>query len=207
MKTEEPEIYLSEVTHQYFHSSSGRELISVTTAFDRVGITDFSKVPFHILEPAKQRGDLVHEIAQYYGLGVLDEASVDPSLMGYLEGIKKFFRDEVKKVISIEQPVFSLTHGYAGTPDIIYLTQDDKLSLDDYKSALKPHKACKWQTAAYAYAFEKMHKITIDRRRGIHFTHDGEWFPDEHKNPLRRDFDEFITILKCAILKIKEKIK
>ncbi len=206
MIQEEPEITLNEVTHQYFHKS-GRELISVTTAFERVGITDFSKVPFDIIEPARVLGDMVHEIAMYYGLGVLDEDSVDPSLLGYLEGIKKFFDIEVGEVVAIEKPIFSLTHGFAGTPDIIYRDKKNRLRCDDYKSALKPHKACKWQTAPYAFAYEKMHKERIDKRRGIHFTKDGGYQIDDHNNPLRRDFDEFLSILKTAILKIQNKIK
>lgn len=206
MIQEEPEITLNEVTHQYFHKT-GRELLSVTTAFEKVGITDFSKVPFDVIEPARVLGDMVHEIAMYHGLGVLDEDSVDPSLLGYLDGIKKFFDQEVAEVIAIERPIFSLTFGFAGTPDIIYKDKKGFIRCDDYKSALKPHKACKWQTAPYAYAFEKMHKIRIDKRRGIHFTKDGEYYPDAHNNPLRRDFDEFLSILKTAILKIENKIK
>lgn len=200
------EIHFQETTHQYFHEK-GNELISVTTAFEKIGITDFSKVPFHIIEPARVRGDLVHEMAMYYGLGILDESSVDPALGGYLEGIKKFFADEVREIISIEQPVYSLPHGFAGTPDIVYVHKKNWKMLDDYKSSLKPHKANKWQTAAYAYAFEKLQKEKIDHRRGIHFTPDGDYGVDEHANPLRRDFDDFLTILKAAILKINNKIK
>lgn len=201
----EPEIYLNEVGHQYFHKS-GRELVAVTTAFEKIGITDFSKVPFDVIEPARQKGDAVHDIAAYHGLGILDESTVDVSLLGYLEGVKKFFKDEVRKVIAIEKPVFSLTHGYAGTPDIAYVDKKDLLRIDDYKSALKPHKACRFQTAAYTYAYEKMYKIKVDRRRGVRFTSDGEYFFDNHDNPLRRDFDDFVTILKAAILKIQNKI-
>lgn len=203
----EPEIYLLESTHQYYHIATGRELLSVTTAFEKIGITDFSRVPFDVIEPARVKGDLVHDMAEYFGLEILNESTVDPQLFGYLEGIKKFFRDEVKRVIAIEQPVFSLTQGYAGTPDIVYEDRKSIIRLDDYKSALKPHKACKWQTAPYAYAFEKMHKIKIEKRRGIHFTADGNYHFDNHDNPLRRDFDEFVAILRAAYLKINNKIK
>lgn len=205
-KTEEPEVWLSESTHQYYHKS-GRELLSVTTAFERIGITDFSKVPFAVLEPARIKGDMVHEMAMYYGLGILDESSIDPALGGYLEGIKKFFRDCYGKFLAVEQPIYSLTHGYAGTPDIVYLDRSGIVRLDDYKTATYSHKACRWQTAAYAYAFEKMHKIKIEKRRGVHFTSNGSYIFDDHVNPLRRDFDEFLSILKVAILKINNKIK
>lgn len=203
MSTEELEF--SAATHQYFFK--GRELLSVTTAFEKVGITDFSRVPFDIIEPARVLGDMVHEIAMYYGLGVLDEDSVDPSLGGYLEGIKKFFKAEVKQVIAIEQPVFSLTHGYAGTFDIVYEGHKGLIRLDDFKSSVKPHVACKWQTSAYAYAYEKMHKVRIGARRGVHFTKGGEYLFDAHGDVLRRDFDEFLSILKVAILKKQNKIK
>lgn len=199
-------VFLQETTHQYFHEESGKELLAVTTVFEKNGVTDFSKVPFNVIEPARVKGELVHEMAALYGRGMLDEESIDVSLFGYFEAIEKFFRDEVKKVIVIENTVHNLTHGYAGTLDIAYLNHKNLVCIDDYKSALKPHKACKWQTAAYAYAFEKLYKIKVQQRQGVHFTDSGDYSFDEHNNSLRRDFNDFMTLLKTAQLKMINKI-
>lgn len=205
-QNKEPEIQLIESTHTYIHKS-GRELLSVTEAFAKIGITDFSRVPFDVIEPARLRGQLVHEIAMLYGLGVLDESTVDPALSGYLDAIKAFYQDEVGEVIALEQPVFSLTCGCAGTPDLIYRDRSHVLRCDDFKTPIKPHKAAKWQTGAYAFLWQKMNKGQyVEKRRSVHFRPDGTYFFDEHNNPLRRDWNNFLIILGAAILKISEKI-
>lgn len=205
IETEE-EIYLNEVTHQYFHNS-GKEFISVTNSFDKIGITDFSKIPFDVIEPARVKGDYVHQIAEYYGLGALDEESVDMAYKGYLEAVKMFFKEQVKEVVAIEKIVFSKAHGFAGKPDIVYINFKDELCVGDHKTPIKIHPATRWQLAPYVYAWEKMNKVKVDRRHAIQFKDDGEYEIHEFTNPLRRDFSEFITILRAAILKIENKIK
>ena len=198
-------LQLLESTHQYY--LNGKELIAVTYAFEKIGITAFSKIPFEIIEPAKIRGDYVHEIAELYGKNLLDESSVEGELIGYLKGIKKFFAENVKTVIEIETPVYDLAWRYAGTPDLIYLNFDNELCLDDFKTPLKIHPATKWQTAAYANAYQKMTKQKIHKRHGVMLRGNGTYFLDHNKNPLRRDFNDFMTILRAALLKIDNKIK
>lgn len=207
IQVQEPVIYLNESTHQYFYTPTNKELMAVTFVFEKMGITDFSKVPFERLEPARVKGDHVHAMAMYYALKMLDESSIDEEYFGYYDAIRKFFKERVKKIIAVEQPVYSLQFGYAGTPDIIYLTHDDKLVLDDWKTPLKLHVACKWQTAGYVYPWEKMHKQKIDERAAVQLLSNGDYFRDVHKNPLRRDFDEFLTFLKAAQMKVQNKIK
>lgn len=204
---QDPEVYLNETTHQYFHIETGRELVSVTNCFERIGITDFSKVPFDIIEPARIRGDMVHEIAQYYGLDLLDEESVDMSMQGYLKAIKKYFKENVKRVVAIEKPVFSLAMGLAGTPDILYENFEDHLCLDDYKTPIKLHPACRLQTAAYAEIYWKMTGKRIKHRNAVQLLENGDYYLDPHRNPLRHDFNDFMTVYRAALLKIKMKIK
>jgi hypothetical protein len=207
------EVTLLETTHQYFHNPTGRELIAVSKAFELIGITDFSKVPFERLEPARLKGDYVHELGRLYGIGIkqgaqiLDEASVEPEFQGYLEAIKAFYQNRVKRVIAVEEPVYDLKRGYAGTPDLIYEDPDGVICLDDYKTPLKIHPATKWQTAAYAVPAERIYRIKIDKRHGVMLKADGTYLLDPHKNSLRQDFNSFMTILGAAYLKIENKIK
>lgn len=203
---QQPDVNLLESTHQYHHVS-GRELIAVTYAFERAGITDYSKIPFEVIEPARLKGDYVHKIAAYYANGVLDEETVDPEFKGHLGAIKAFFREQVKKVVGAEQIVFSLVMGYAGTYDLIYLNKARELCLVDFKTPIKLHAATRWQVAAYAYAYEKMYKKKIVHRYALMLRDDGTYFPHEYKNTLRHDFDEFLTILRFVILEINNKIK
>lgn len=206
MITQEPEIFLNEETHEYFHRS-GRQLLGLTEAFKIVGITDFSRVPAKYLDPAIEKGQDVHDAATYYGLRVLDESTVRAELKGYLEAIKRFYADRVKRIVAIEESVFNLSMGYAGTPDIIYEDFDGALCLDDWKTPLKLHPACKWQTAGYAAAWQKINKLKIEKRHAIQLHANGTYTPDTHTNRLDQDFDDFVTILKCAFLKIKNKIR
>ena len=208
------------ITHQYF--LGGKELISVTKCLEVIGITDFSRVPAAILEPARQRGHAVHQMAALYAIGLLDGSSVDYALAGYLEAIKKFFAEEVGEIINVnieteeglvpvpavEQAIYDASHGYAGTPDLVYRNKKTgKISVDDHKTPIKIHPATKVQCAAYANAFQKMHKIKIEERAGISLRSDGTYLRDIHTNPLRRDFDDFTAIQRAAYLKLSWKIK
>lgn len=192
------DIDFSALSHQYFYR--GKELMSVTRAFDKVGATDFSKVPFDVIEPAREKGDIIHDMAAMFGNGVLDEDSVFPEYEGYLEAIRSFYKNHVKKIIAIEQKIYNLHFCYAGTLDILYLNSKRELCLDDWKTPKKDHPCSKWQTAAYAFAWENLTRQKVIRRHAVRLRDDGSFVMEEHKNPLKRDFDDFLTCLRCAIL-------
>ena len=187
----------SALTHQYF--LNGKELISVTKVFEKVGVTDFSRVPFDVIEPARQFGDVVHDMAAMFGNEVLDEDTVDLEYEGFLESIRSFFKDHVKKILAIEYKVCNVVHHYAGTLDILYLNKKKELCLDDWKTPKHEQKASKWQTVAYFKALPK-EICEVKRRHAVHLRADGTYEMFEHKNPIRRDFDDFLTFLRCAIL-------
>ncbi len=197
-------IDFSSLTHQYFYKE--RDLISVTKAFEKVGATDFSKVPFEVIEPARERGDTVHDMAAMFGNEILDEDTVTEEYEGYLSAIQKFYKERVKKIIAIEQKIYNLHFCYAGTLDILYLNKSRQLCLDDWKTPKKDHKVSKWQTAAYAYAWEKLTRKKVSERASVLLRPDGTYQREEHKNPLKRDFDDFVTILRCVILLTNNKL-
>ena len=174
-------IDFSSLTHQYFFK--GRELMSVTKAFGKVGATDFSKVPFKVIEPARERGDTVHDMASMFGNGILDEDTVTEEYEGYLAAIQKFYKERVKKIIAIEQKIYNLHFCYAGTFDILYLNKARKLCLDDWKTPQKDHKVSKWQTAAYAFAWENLTRKKVSERASVLLRPGGTYLREEHKNP------------------------
>jgi len=194
----------SALTHSYFYK--GRGLMSVTRSFEKVGATDFSKVPFSVIEPARELGDIVHDMAAMYGNKVLDEETVELEYQGYLRAIRSFYKERVKKIIAIEQKVYNLAFCYAGQFDIAYLDKDRALCIDDFKTPQKDHKVSKFQTAAYAYAWENLTRQKVKSRATILLRADGNYKREEHKNPLRRDFDDFLTIHRCAVLLTNEKL-
>ena len=74
------------------------------------------------------------------------------------------------------------------------------------KYGKKDHKVSKWQTAAYAYAWEKLTRKKVSERASVLLRPDGTYQREEHKNPLKRDFDDFVTILRCVILLTNNKL-
>ena len=192
-------------THQYF--VNGNEFISVTDVFKRAGIDHLKDVPRNVTGPAKERGSTVHEIAKLYALRKLDDNSVDPALLGYFNAVVDFFKREVKKIIAVEERVASVTMGYAGTLDLVYLNAKRECVLVDYKTAREETATARLQTAAYACAWEKMNRKKIHLRGTVHLTPLGSYVFEEHKNPIRRDFGDFVTMLKFAKLKQNMKLK
>lgn len=190
-------------THSYF--LKGKELLSVTTVLDRAGITDFEKVPIDLLERARIFGEYSHKVCELDDKGILDESSVDPQLLPYLEGWRKFKAEKVSEILHIEIPVYSKL-GYAGTLDRIYRDKNGDLCLGDIKSCTTLEAAAvALQTAAYSYAFEKLYKMKIRHRVGIQLIGGNEYHSETYKK--RTDFDYFMAALKVVQYKVENKIR
>lgn len=192
-----------ESTHSYFYK--GSQVISVTQALEAVGISDFTNVPTEDLERARIIGDLVHEMARLYGLGILDESTVDPQLNGYLNAIKKFYAERVKEIIDIEAKIFNKTFMYAGTLDLVYRSHDDRVYLEDFKTAKIAMPAAELQTSAYKYSYEKLYGIKIHHRAGVHLDNFGEYHRYPYNN--KQDFHTFVQAIGVANFKQLREIK
>lgn len=202
MYTEDLELYQS--THRYFYK--GRLLIGVTEVFEATGLADFSKIKWEILEEAKLKGDYVHELARLVASKSLNTRKLDSRLEGYYAAIKKFFKEEVKGILAVETPVCDPYHGYAGTPDIVFVSHGDRLVLADYKTPDRPHATWKYQTAAYKNAWDKCFPDQKIRDRfGIMLSDDGEYKLHQHTGS--QDFDKFLLCLGVAKIKMEEGIR
>ena len=191
------ELIFYDSTHRYF--LRGVELKSVTTVLEDVGITDFSNVPFDLLEQTRILGDFVHKIAHLHALNDLDEGSLDPSLIRYYDGIKLFFAERVKKVLYVEARVFDWRIKYAGTLDIIYLNHQNRICLDDYKTGQINPLAAKLQTAAYKKPAERLYGLKIIERASVWLSPTGSYKRTIYRD--RGDFDGFVHALATANLK------
>lgn len=196
------DVVFFETTHRYF--LEGKELTSVTSALEACGITDFSRVPLEDLERAMRIGDYVHLMAKLYAGGELDEASIDPDLMGYYQAIKSFFDSEVKEVIATECIIFNNSLSYAGTVDIVYRNKSGLACLDDYKTSRTAHPAAKLQTAAYKRAYQRNYGTKIDRRGGVLLGPTGGYRREPYTDP--SDFGHFVNALATARWKRSNKL-
>jgi len=106
-------IELDRITHTYTDN-----LPSVTTILKAAGIIEVG----HYTELGRQRGGTVHLILEYYDQGILDEATVDPQLIGYLDAYKKALAATGWTFDRIEAPACDKARTYAGTPDRIRTT-------------------------------------------------------------------------------------
>lgn len=194
---------LYDSTHRYFYK--GRLLLSVTDVFQKTGMSDFSKVKWDTMEEAKLMGDYVHEIARLVASKDLKKDSVDYRLEGYLKGITRFFKENVRRVISVEKPVCDPYHGYAGQPDLVFESHAKRIVLADWKTPKDEHATWKYQTGAYKNAWDKCYpKQRIQDRLGIML--DGKDSYTPHPYTKAQDFDKFLAMLTTAKVKLEEKI-
>jgi len=75
------------------------------------------------------------------------------------------FLDDFKFISGIEEPLFSLKHGYAGTCDCSYFT-GNSIVIRDYKSSSREKEkdeieAYYMQVAAYMHAYEEMYDLEV----------------------------------------------
>ena len=100
-------------THVY--TVNGRVVPSVTQVLREAGLVDPSIYP----PGAAERGTAVHLACQLHDENDLDESSLDPVIIPYLNAWKLFVSQNRFRATAIEQRICSLTHCYAGTLDRI----------------------------------------------------------------------------------------
>lgn len=123
------ELTFDEEKHEY--RVGGRILPSVTGILREMGFVDDS----YFTEDSAARGTAVHKATELYDLGTLDEDSLDPRLVDYLEAWKRFRKETGFLPTSIEIHGWS-KFGYAGTFDRIGVTDKGDTVLLDIKSSM-----------------------------------------------------------------------
>jgi hypothetical protein len=179
-------VIFNEAEHSY--TLDGKRLPSVTQILDRYN--DFSMVREEVMATARERGSLVHLVTQLYDEDDLDESSVDPLLVPYLEGWKRFRRECEFTPRQIEYRGAHPLYGYAGTLDRLgTMSRHDWLL--DIKGGLVPATAG-LQTAAYVKLLPANFTDHI-RRATVQLKGDGTYALLEWKNP--DDWAVFLSML------------
>lgn len=68
---------------------------------------------------SRDRGSMVHLAIKYDLAGELDDENLDPEIIPYLTGFRKFMAESGFIVDKSETPGVNTTHKYSGTPDLI----------------------------------------------------------------------------------------
>ena len=122
-----------------------------------------------IARHAAKEGTQVHEAAEDLVLGREVSWMDDYGRAKYSEitwiqicRFAEFWKKHKPKLISSEEFVYSDTHKYAGTADLL-VEMDGEVWLLDIKTSKHLHKSYNLQLSAYATAMEEMKGIKIDR--------------------------------------------
>jgi len=159
-------------THEYF--LDGVKIPSFSSIAKSMGIYDFSNVPEHILESARNFGDAAHYGMRLWDLEDLDESTLSetlkPCLIAYTQALKINSIEIIKEYI--EQPICSYLYRYGVTPDRICLIKGELSILElKFTSSLMPGVAL--QTAAQKIATNEFYKIKIKKRYALQITREG----------------------------------
>lgn len=169
------------VAHRYTHD--GREVPGVTSIIKAAGLVDDA----WFNDYARDRGKAVHEATALDDDGILDDASVDPAIAGYIAAWRRFKSESGFQSLFIERVLFNETYRYAGTVDRIGMIGGQTWVIDFKTGEVQPWVAL--QTSAYAMAYGKQNI----RRAGVKLSDDGTYRLKEFKD--RNDYTVFLACL------------
>lgn len=128
----------------------GKPVPNVTSVLSVVGMGEFGYVSEDVLRFARDRGRAVHAATALDDMAELDESSVDPIAVPYLDAWRKFRRETGFTPTAIEQKVYHKIYRYAGTLDREGVFGDADVLLDIKTGT--PQRSTGPQTAAYLAA-------------------------------------------------------
>jgi hypothetical protein len=176
-----------EAKHEYRYD--GVVIPGVTTILKP--LIDYSHVPADRLAAASRLGTMVHKTTELYDEGVLDEDDLDPILVPYLEGWKRFRREVEFVPDTIEQRLYHPELRYCGTSDRTGRVRGYK-SVVDIKKMMTLGPVIGVQTAAYMEAHNR-HGAGIEKRYALGLRPDGTYRLQEFTDPT--DFPCFVSLL------------
>lgn len=123
-------ITLEPVEHRYYKDGVIIDAPSITQICGIFGKSYDGVDPWYAA-----RGTAVHAGCALMNEGNLDWDSVDPEIEPYLRSYEKFLLTSTCKPISWEIPLYSETHGYCGTYDLLCESKTEQMMLLDIKTA------------------------------------------------------------------------
>lgn len=99
----------------HVYTYKGQNWPSITQILQAEGFIDTSFYD----EWSRDKGSMVHKTIQFHLEGDLDEESLDPVIVPYLDAFKQFMADSGFIGKQCETPGVNTVHRYSGTPDLI----------------------------------------------------------------------------------------
>lgn len=177
-----------EKSHTY--RVDGRIWPSVTQCLDRYAGLEF--VDREVLRRAAEFGNHVHAACHLFNEERLDWATLDPALVGHVQGWQRFLEETGAVVLSSEALVVSRRHGFCGKLDS-RCAWGRTNRLVDIKSTSTLPRTVGPQTAGYAEAWHEMTGERLRDRYCVHLVGNGKYVVHALKDP--RDWQIFKAAL------------
>lgn len=179
---------------------AGRPLPSVTTCLKNSRIVDYSHIPQDVLLKASARGTAVHRIIEFDLTGGVDEESIDARLWGYVVAARKFISEFGLKPERVENRVYDIRYGYAGTFDVVGKLSDGAEAIVDWKTGLllPGHRV---QMAGYAHGTGEPLRY---RRLLVGLRADGDYTVNE---ATRADYPSEFAVFAGAVATMQWRMK
>ncbi len=192
------QVTLDSATHTYT-LDDGTKLPSVSEiisplcpAFDAIPEMEL------VIDAAAERGTVLHKVFELLLSGETDVDCPD-SYAGYIAAIRLFLAEHTIVPLAVEQPMYSLAMGVAGTPDLL-CEMDDVLTLIDYKFVAQMAKTrVKAQLNAYRLMYEEQ-GVMPDKLLAVQFLPNGLY----RLYPVAQDTTEWELCLALHRLKSKK---
>lgn len=139
-------------THTY--TRRGGRVVSVTQALHRVSTAMYAMVEPEIMARAAALGKAVHRMIELEIAGDLDEDSLRPEWIPYLEAWREFKNRSGFNPLLYEARVYSEKYNFAGTLDLFGTMHGDAVLIDTKRTATVPLTAGP-QTAGYEIALRE----------------------------------------------------
>jgi hypothetical protein len=136
-------------------------------------LSDYSSVPPEVLKASQHRGTGVHTLTEDYDNGKKLVRPEHRQYVGYLEGYKKFRKENPWEIVTVEEQVYHEDPRYAGRIDRIYKHPLGR-PIADVKSSIRVSHTWDIQLAVYKRAYNWLHpKAPVDDRVVIQLNKQG----------------------------------
>lgn len=174
---------------KHIYTVKGEVIPSVTQLLQEFALSDLSRIPADRLEYKRILGTAVHIACQYLDDCRLDESSLHPEIIPYVNAYKKFREITGFEPRHSELKMFSKKWKFAGTLDKQGLFEWGGKSIEsiiDLKCVWQVYPSTGPQTEGYKILFEENFKTKIKGRFGLQLKPTGHYevipFQDKQDN-------------------------
>lgn len=162
-------ITFNPIDHTYWEGDI--RVPGVSEIIEGAGLTDVNAKQ-HYTKFHADRGRAVHKACELLDKGILDESSLDPEIVGYVDAYKKFTKEYEPIWTQIEHKIFDHSLFYAGTMDRCGTFNNGLVILD-----IKTGQKAKWHAVQLAlYALPSLeHDLRVIKLYGLYLKQNGSF--------------------------------